>query len=431
MRISTAWTQQLGVNSMLKLQEQLANTQSQISSGKQNLKPSDNPISAFKIIELNQVMEQTNQYLRNIDTTLERNILEESSLNSAENLLFRTKELTVQAANGTLQLNDRLAIKAEIDQIIDNLLGIANTRNSNDEYIFAGYATDTKPFAWDDNLMAYEYLGLDSQRALQISEERRVADSDPGFKIFESIPSVSQEASVSGGSRSIFNTLLSLSNALQSSYSDPNAVITSPQIINTPLTLTAGTTVTLDNDISAAPVSITLDGSYDTLDDLVNFINADTALDTDGIKAQSNGRFLEFYSTTTGAISSITISAMTGDFATTTGFNPADNAIGLDLIPTNPDELYFEIMDEVLTDIDSALESLLQARTSVGSRIRTLENQQQQHEKFNFDFQTSLSDIEDLDYTEAITRLTLQETILQASQQSFAQVQNLSLFSFI
>jgi flagellar hook-associated protein 3 FlgL len=45
--------------------------------------------------------------------------------------------------------------------------------------------------------------------------------------------------------------------------------------------------------------------------------------------------------------------------------------------------------------------------------------------------QKALSEIKDLDYAEAISRLSLQMTGLQAAQQSFAKVQGLSLFNYL
>ncbi len=433
MRISTAYSQLSNVNALLEQQVKLAKTQQQLSTGLKQLKPSDDPIAAAKILEFNVEIDQLNQFQRNIDTVRERNVLEESSLQSAENVLFRAKELTIQAANGTLTSNDRLSIKSEVDQLLDNLLSIANTKNANGEYIFSGYLTDTKPFVWDTVLNAYDYQGTDNQRTIQVNESRRIADGDPGSSVFENITSVSQDASLKNNTRSIFNTLKALSNALTGSFSDPNAVIQGKQAVNTPLTLVAGTTVTLNNDLAAAPITINLAGTYNTIDDLVNVFNSDVALNGAGIKAQSNGQFLEFISTTQGAVSSISLTAISANFATETGFNAGDTGNGINLLPpiTQPGQLFNTISDEILTDLDNALESFLQARSAVGSRLRTIDNQEEQHETFIFNLQTTLSEIQDLDYTEAISRFNLQNIVLQAAQQSFSRVQNLSLFNFL
>lgn len=431
MRISTSWTQQLGVNSMLDQQAKLSKTQMQLSSGLKHLKPSDDPIAASKILAFKNEIAQTNQYQRNIATARERNTLEESALSGAENIIFRVKELTIQASNATLTSNDRLSVKAEVDQLLNEMVGLANTKNANGEYVFSGYLTKTKPFEHDENLDAYEYLGTNDQRLIQIGENRRIADGNSGFDVFQDIDSVSQEATLTDGKRSIFNTLKSLSNALSSNITNPNAVIKGSHPVNTSLTLLPGTSVTLDSDNPAAAITVNLAGTYDTIDDLVAVFNTNAALDASGIKAQSNGGSLEFISTTEGTNSNISVTATSGDFDAATGFSAGDTGSGLDLSPTESDPLYYATTNEVLSDLDSALESFLQARSSVGSRLRTLDNQESQHEKLILDYKTTLSDIQDIDYAEAISRFNQQNTALQAAQQSFAKVQNLSLFNYL
>ncbi len=65
------------------------------------------------------------------------------------------------------------------------------------------------------------------------------------------------------------------------------------------------------------------------------------------------------------------------------------------------------------------------------SRINAIEQQSSVNEALSFSLEKSISEISDLDYAEAITRLTQQLTGLEASQQTFTRVQNLSLFNFI
>ena len=93
--------------------------------------------------------------------------------------------------------------------------------------------------------------------------------------------------------------------------------------------------------------------------------------------------------------------------------------------------MFHNQLDDVLTDLDSTLDSFLQTRTSVGARLRALDDQESQNEKFILDTQTTLSDTQDLDYAEAISRFNLQQVSLQAAQQAFSKVQNLSLFNYL
>ena len=51
------------------------------------------------------------------------------------------------------------------------------------------------------------------------------------------------------------------------------------------------------------------------------------------------------------------------------------------------------------------------------------------HDSLNLEARTVLSDIEDLDFAEAASRLSFQSFLLEAAQQSFIRISSLSLFN--
>ena len=81
--------------------------------------------------------------------------------------------------------------------------------------------------------------------------------------------------------------------------------------------------------------------------------------------------------------------------------------------------------------LDQALSRVLEVRTSVGSRLATIESQVDANAGAALVLQESLADIEDLDYAAAISALTQQATTLEAAQQSFLRIQGLSLFRLL
>lgn len=84
-----------------------------------------------------------------------------------------------------------------------------------------------------------------------------------------------------------------------------------------------------------------------------------------------------------------------------------------------------------LTDLDAALNEVLNVRASVGSRVNAVEDQKSANDALIVAAKTVKSNLQDLDYAEAIGRFNQQLAALQASQQSFIKVQGLSLFNFI
>jgi flagellar hook-associated protein 3 FlgL len=306
MRISTSWAQQQGVNSMLAQQARLSQTQMQLSVGKKNLTPSDDPVAAMRVIDLNQGIKQTEQYQNNINAARQRLSLEDGVLQNAVDVLHRIKELGVQGLNATNSQNDRIAIAVEMEGLNEHLLGLANTRNANGEYLFSGFKTDTPAFS--KNIAGgYDYAGDTNQREIQIASDRRIVDGDYGTAVFGAPTGLAPVLGPSGPIDNIFEAI----------------------------------------DKFAA--------------DLKANIPQGSSLD----------------------------------------------------------------------DIASALEKMLTTEASVGVRLNALDRQEDVNSGHILEMQTLLSQTEDLDYTEAISRFNLQTVSLQAAQQAFIKVQDLSLFKFL
>jgi flagellar hook-associated protein 3 FlgL len=84
-----------------------------------------------------------------------------------------------------------------------------------------------------------------------------------------------------------------------------------------------------------------------------------------------------------------------------------------------------------LEDVDRSIGRVLDIRTRVGSRLAAIENQSDTNDSFALTLQQTIGELEDLDYAEALSRLSFELTILEASQQSFVRTQSLSLFNFL
>ena len=199
-RISTAMLFERGIASMLDQQTRLSNTQMQVASGKRILSPKDDPVGAAYALDLKTAISQTEQYQANAERAYSRLDLQEATLQGVDNLIPRIKELTVQGLNDTNSASDRQAIAGELRQINQELLTLANTKDSNGEYIFAGYQADTIPFSNPADGV-FTYGGDTGSRALQISATRQVQDRENGYDVFMNIDTST------GGKRNIFETV--------------------------------------------------------------------------------------------------------------------------------------------------------------------------------------------------------------------------------
>ncbi|MGB5670029.1 MAG: flagellar hook-associated protein FlgL, partial [Sedimenticolaceae bacterium] len=82
-----------------------------------------------------------------------------------------------------------------------------------------------------------------------------------------------------------------------------------------------------------------------------------------------------------------------------------------------------------LSDIDTALTGLLNTRAKIGARMNAIDDQKTANDAFELAVTKVRSSLEDLDYAEAISRFNQQLAALQASQQSFLKIQDMSLFN--
>lgn len=119
----------------------LSKLQQQIESGSKINRPSDDPVVALKGMSYRIDLDKVAQFQRNIreaNTWLDST---DESLGQVGDTLHRVKELLVQASNDTNTSEDREKIHAEISQLKNHMIDIANTKVG-DRYIFSGAHTD-------------------------------------------------------------------------------------------------------------------------------------------------------------------------------------------------------------------------------------------------------------------------------------------------
>ncbi len=215
MRIATTQIFQRGLDSMLDQQARLFKTQLQLSSGQRFTSPGDDPTAAAQVLGLNESIAITEQYRRNSAAAEARLNIEETSLNSVVDALQRARELAIQANNDTLSQAERQAIALEIRQISDEVLSLANTRDANGEYIFAGFQSQAQPFS-HNGTGTYTYSGDQGQRQLQIGPSRQIAIGDSGLDVFMKINNAAGT-----GYQDVFSTLYTMATELEADA--PNA----------------------------------------------------------------------------------------------------------------------------------------------------------------------------------------------------------------
>lgn len=185
MRISTAQLYTQASASMLEGQTKLAQTQARLASGKNFTSLAEDPVGANQVVSLKRELSQIEMFQNNIDATRRRLELTDTTLGQYQNSLDRARTLILQSANSTLTDVDRRSISFEIAEIVKEMAGLMNTRDSKGEYLFSGSKGTDEAYTLESG--RYQFKGDSYNREIQIASGVYVASTDSGARVFESL----------------------------------------------------------------------------------------------------------------------------------------------------------------------------------------------------------------------------------------------------
>jgi len=146
--------------------------QNQLASGKSIRRPSDDPSGASKALKLRSDLSMNEQYIKNADNALSWLNITETALRDIGDTLQRARELTVQAANGTLTPENRAVIANEIEQLQQHVFQVSNSTYAG-RYIFAGFRTEVPAFLSIPG--AIQFQGNAGEIAFEVGIGSRIA----------------------------------------------------------------------------------------------------------------------------------------------------------------------------------------------------------------------------------------------------------------
>lgn len=435
MRIATSMIFNSGISAINKQTASLLQLQQQIATGRRILTPSDDPVAAARALEVTQSQEILAQHATNQSNATAALGLEETQLTSLNDMFVRLKELTVQAGNATLSANDRQSLAVELRARYDELLGIANAADGQGQYLFSGYMGDTMPFGGTvDYLNAGNeiiYQGDDGQRTLQVSATRMLATSDSGIDVFMRI----------SNGNGYFTTDYAAANT-GTGIVDAGSV-TNPATWNALANKDFRIDFTVDGSVTPAVTY------YDIVDtttgnSLLTGGAAPAALASQRvyqsgqpIVLQNQGAEPAF---NLGGSLTINGAPATGDSFTIepstaqSVFKTLASLIGALESAGSPEAEKAKYMNEIgfaLTNFDQANDNILRVRAMIGSRMSEIESLGNLNQDLNLQYDQTLSNLQDVDLAKAISDLTFKQTELEAAQQSFAKISQLSLFNYL
>ena len=372
-----------------------------ISSGKRVLTAKDDAVSYGTLSGYKEAMANIEKYQRNVIQAENRNTLQETSFASAESFMQELKQLFIQANNGTLNDSDLTALAELAKNSQLQLLDVANTKDETGEYIFSGFQVESEPFSLQaDN--SVNYNGDSGKRELQIGKNINVQLNQPGDEAFENVPNPIGDFSPSyitnlGG--------IAVNSAVIADPSSYDQVGFPPDYTFT-FSAPSDLTVTDSNGFPVYPTSAYTPGQT------VAFNGLEVKIGGNPLP----GDQLQISSTETISI-----------------FDTIKSAIDWMEVGTSPANVSQHANDyaAILNQLEQGLNHMTTGRTDAGVRLSLIENQHNNHLDAELSITKGSSNIEDLDFAKAISTFEQSKVALQAAQQTFMQIKDLSLFNYI
>ncbi len=481
MRISTTQFQQQSIDAMQNATSVLQHTQGQLATGKQMLTPSDNPDAASNVLELQQAITTSGQYQSNGDIATNRLNLEDSTLSNVNNVLMNIRDLALQANVPGQTTSDHQAIAAQMRQDLEQLVSLGNTKDANGEYLFAGSKTQTQPFTVNANKVTYH--GDQASRSVQVGTANQVAIGDSGWNVFMNIPTgdtngvfmTGPKADNNGSGTIDAGTVVDQKAWVPDTYHISFSSPSSYQVLNSGGSLVASGTYTSGSAIAFDGVQTKISGTPAAGDSFTiagigaNPANTGSGVLDHSIVVDSTAMKPDIYTLSfpsqgdyqivdsTGAVVKIG-TYQSGDPINFNGIQTkitgAPNAGDRFVIEPPAQQDIFSTVNTMATtledsrgiqtsssiasavsnalqNIDSAQTRVSDIRATVGARLNRVSSAQDSENYFSVQLSAAKSKLSDLDYTTAISTLNLQTVGLQAAQQAYVKVSNLSLFNYL
>jgi flagellar hook-associated protein 3 FlgL len=400
MRVTQTLDQTQFLSTINALETSINANQNQLTSGKSFTTASENPTAAGSVNNYTQALAQSEQYGTNSSSAKTNLNTEDNALSQVQSQLQTLRDLALEANNGTLSSSNRSAIAIQASQIQNSLLALANTTNGNGEFIFGGFASQTQPFSLTAGGATYN--GDQGQRQVQIAAGQTVADGDNGDTVFNQIKTGNGTFAVTAAAGNAGSGLIGATSVSASSaYVPGNYTITFIDPTDYKVTDSAlpPNTVSTGTYTDGATVSF--------LGQQVTLSGSPAAGDSFNLVPSANQSIFTTVQNLVNALQSQTSTSS----ASVTGVN---NSIG-----------------NAINNIDQALGQTSNVRATIGGRLNSITTQQSVASSQQVQLQTSIAQLQGLNFASAITTLDQQNTTLSAALQAFTLTQGLSLFKFL
>ena len=171
----------------------LAKQQRYIATGRRVNEPADDPNGTARALTIRSREAANGQFQRNIETARTRLAAGDASMRSVVNTLQLAQELAIQGANDTNDAEARLAIGTQVDQVLEEIVALANGRAPDGAMLFGGQEISTPPYTVTRDVngritsLTVNPRGIDGTMTAEVSEGLTVVQGVSGNTVFGSL----------------------------------------------------------------------------------------------------------------------------------------------------------------------------------------------------------------------------------------------------
>jgi flagellar hook-associated protein 3 FlgL len=392
--------QQNGAAGLSNTQSNMYQVQQELATGRRISSAATDPTAAGQVVTLADAESQTLAFA-NAQTQVSNQLATvDTALNGAQNVLQSFRQSLVQAGNSTLSASDRQGIVASMQSDYEQLIGLANSRDPNGNYLFAGFNQTHAPFT--ATATGARYNGDQGSQQVQVSTGRSISVSVNGADLFQRVPDGNGTFSVTPAPANAGTGIPDAGTVSDSTIltGDQYTIAFSQgasQLQYSVVDQTTGITVVQPAAFSPGD-PISFEGIA------FNISGAPAAGDTFSVAPSVNR---DVFAEMKSAIA-LAGSAPSG---------AAAQAVSSSALASK------------LQYLDQALNTLLSARATVGVQMQELSALKTMNGTLSTTLQASMSALRDVDYPTAVSQYAAAQTAYQAAQASYAKIAQLSLFS--
>lgn len=399
MRISTSQAYDASIETLMKRQRDMSDSQVKLTSGKRLNQASDDPAAAARAERALATTARVDASQRGVQASDVLMAQTEGALADAGNLLQRAREAMVAAGNASYTDAERKTLSTELRSIREQLLTVANRSDGGHGFMFGGQGSQQAPFV--DATGGVQFRGTPGQATaadgenlpLTVDGNATWLSARTGNGVFETrVNSATGSAWVDGGT-----------------VSNPSALTGSTYSIN------------FSNSTGAVTYSVLRDGAP-TAQTNVPFTPSPsgTVIEVDGMASRfsgvpANGDSFELRPST----------------PTLSVFAALDKAVTDLATPRQRPAVVAQRNVENLNNIDAVLSKLVSARAQVGDTLNRVSNTGERLAAQKLQAQSERSNAEDLDMVGAIAEFQNRQSGYDAALKSYSMVQRLSLFNYV